>query len=98
MTQALWRHGYDLAIHQFVVAVQLLVGPSQKLGHLHPLLGQRGHTHRSTSPNTMSSEPRIAEMSASRWPRLRKSMAWRWAKPGARILHLYGLFVPSATR
>src|SRR3954463_1934963 len=54
--------------------------------------------HRSTSPNTMSSEPRMAETSASMWPRQRKSIACRCAKPGARTLHLYGLLVPSATR
>src|SRR6188474_605370 len=54
--------------------------------------------HRSTSPNTMSIEPRMAETSASMWPRVRKSIACRCAKPGARILHLYGLLVPSATR
>src|SRR6185312_3907724 len=54
--------------------------------------------HRSTSPNTMSMEPRMAETSASMWPRVRKSMAWRCAKPGALILHLYGLLLPSATR
>src|SRR5882757_2250421 len=47
-----------------------------------------GWHQRSTSPNTMSSEPRIAETSASRWPRQMKSIACRWAKPGARILHL----------
>ena len=29
------------------------------------------------SPNTMSSEPRIAETSASMWPRVRKSIAER---------------------
>src|SRR5262249_24255474 len=52
-------------------------------------IGEAAHGHqRSTSPNTMSSEPRIAVTSASMWPRQRKSMAWRWAKPGARILHL----------
>ena len=45
-----------------------------------------------------SSEPRMAETSASMWPRQRKSIACRWAKPGARILHLYGLLVPSETR
>jgi hypothetical protein len=43
---------------------------------------------RSISPNTMSSEPRIAETSASICPRLRKSIACRWANDGARILHL----------
>ena len=46
----------------------------------------RPDVHRSTSPNTMSSEPRMADTSASMWPRHMKSMAWRWAKPGARIL------------
>src|SRR5439155_7064718 len=54
--------------------------------------------HRSTSPNTMSSEPKMAETSASRWPRQMKSIACRCAKPGARILHLYGLLEPSETR
>src|SRR5262249_32898135 len=44
--------------------------------------------HRSTSPNTISSEPRMADTSASMWPLQMKSMAWRCAKPGARILHL----------
>src|SRR5207253_5968439 len=52
-------------------------------------IGEATHGHqRSTSPNTMSSEPRIAEMSASMYPRQRQSIACRWAKPGARILHL----------
>src|SRR5262245_19664933 len=54
--------------------------------------------HRSTSPNTISIEPRMADTSASMWPRVRKSIACKCAKPGARILHLYGLLVPSATR
>src|SRR6187200_2499670 len=48
----------------------------------------RAHAHRSISPNTMSSEPRIAETSASMWPRVRKSIAERRANDGARILHL----------
>jgi hypothetical protein len=43
--------------------------------------------YRSTSPNTMSSEPRMAETSASMWPRVIQSMPARCAKPGARILH-----------
>src|SRR3984885_8257428 len=43
------------------------------------LFGEAADGHRSTSPNTTSSEPRIAEMSASMWPRERKSMAWRCA-------------------
>jgi hypothetical protein len=51
--------------------------------------GNRGASdQRSISPNTMSSEPMIAETSASICPRLRKSIAWRWANEGARILHL----------
>src|SRR5512136_305677 len=49
---------------------------------------QAANTHRSTSPNTISIDPRIAETSASMWPRQRKSIACRCAKPGARILHL----------
>src|SRR5690242_5201191 len=69
-----------------------------KLLRLHFRRGEAAHAHRSTSPNTISMEPRMAETSASMWPRVRKSMALRWAKPGARILHLYGLLVPSATR
>src|SRR6516162_2412496 len=44
--------------------------------------------HRSISPNTISSEPIIAETSASMCPRLKKSIACRWANEGARILHL----------
>src|SRR5438876_10554109 len=44
--------------------------------------------HRSTSPNTISSEPRMAETSASKWSLQMKSIACRCAKPGARILHL----------
>src|SRR5262249_24498951 len=51
-------------------------------------LDGRHRRHRSTSPNTMSSEPRMAEMSASRCPLQMKSIACRCAKPGARILHL----------
>jgi len=41
---------------------------------------------RSTSPNTTSSEPRIAATSASMWPSHMESMACRCAKPGALIL------------
>ena len=54
--------------------------------------------YRSISPNTMSNEPMIAETSASKWPRLRKSIACRCANEGARILHLYGWLEPSETR
>jgi hypothetical protein len=53
--------------------------------------------HRSTSPNTMSSEPRMADTStpAVAYWRQMKSMACKCAKPGARILQRYGLLVPS---
>ena len=44
--------------------------------------------HRSISPNTMSSEPMIAATSPSMCPRVRKSIACKCAKDGARILHL----------
>src|ERR1700742_1705419 len=79
---------------------------SRSLPQVSPFKGSRGaikldrrlRHHRSTSPNTMSSEPRMAETSASRWPLQMKSIACRCAKPGARILHLYGLLLPSATR
>src|SRR5439155_7597665 len=55
------------------------------------LLGETADGHqRSTSPNTMSSEPSTADTSASMWPRHMKSIACRWANPGARILHLEG--------
>src|SRR5690606_8988735 len=47
------------------------------------LFGQTTNAHRSTSPNTMSSEPRMAETSASMWPRFIQSIACRWRKPGA---------------
>ena len=55
-------------------------------------------TQRSISPKTMSRLPRMAETSASRWPRFIQSMAARCGKPGARILQRCGLLVPSATR
>ena len=45
-------------------------------------------SQRSISPNTMSSELMIAVMSASMCPRLKKSIACKWANEGARILHL----------
>ena len=38
-----------------------------------------GSHQRSTSPNTMSSEPRTADTSASWWPLHRKSIDWRCA-------------------
>jgi len=42
--------------------------------------------YRSTSPNTMSSVPMMATMSARKWSLPMKSMAARCAKPGALIL------------
>src|SRR5690606_41598863 len=54
--------------------------------------------HRSTSPNTMSSEPRMAESSASMWPRFIQSMACSERQHWAEILQRYGLLVPSETR
>src|SRR5690606_1599085 len=66
---------------------------------LNRLASQATRNHqRSTAPNAISSEPRIAETSASIWPRHRKSMADKCAKPGARILQRYGLLEPSLTR
>jgi hypothetical protein len=64
----------------------------ERLGHVLVLKliikAAGGNAHRSISPNTMSSEPMIAETSASMCPRLKKSIACRWANEGARILHL----------
>ena len=54
--------------------------------------------HRSTSPKTISSQPKIALTSASIDLRQRKSIAARCAKAGALILQRYGLLVPSETR
>src|SRR5262245_27006845 len=84
---ALGCHHQDLAIDQLVAPLRLSFRPSEELRYLHALLGQ-GNRHRSTSPNTISSEPSTAETSASMWPLQRKSIACRCAKPGARILHL----------
>jgi len=53
---------------------------------LNRLVCKASHAHqRSTSPNTISIDPRIAVTSASMWPRQSQSMALRWAKPGARM-------------
>src|SRR5262249_27006368 len=73
-----------------------IVGRKDKTRGL--LFGQSAHAHRSTSPKTISIEPSTAETSASMWPRQRKSIACKCAKPGERILHLYGLLLPSATK
>src|SRR3546814_439750 len=49
------------------------LGPRQVRGREGEALGLRrrvaGGLHRSTSPNTMSMEPRMATLSASMWPR-----------------------------
>ena len=50
------------------------------------MFGETAYAHRSISPKTTSSDPMIAETSASIWPLFMKSIAARWAKPGARIL------------
>src|SRR6202035_541676 len=81
-------HRNDLAIDELIAVIRLSFGPYEELVDIHPNVGDNRHVHRSTSPNTMSIEPRMADTSASRWPRQRKSIAWRCAKPGARILHL----------
>ena len=52
----------------------------------------------SISPNTTSSDPMIAQTSASMCRLAITSVACRKAKPVERILQRYGLLVPSATR
>ena len=52
----------------------------------------------SISPNTTSSDPMIAQMSASMCRFAITSIACRCANPVARILQRYGRLVPSATR
>lgn len=42
----------------------------------------------STSPNTKSIVPMIATASGKKWCLIIKSAPAKWAKPGARILHL----------
>src|SRR5690606_12446335 len=92
------RRAADVGHHHVVgepaaIGVEVLGVVGVELG-----LGDVDDAHRSISPNTMSSEPRMAATSASMWPRFIQSMACRCGKPGARILHRYGLLVPSATR
>src|SRR6185437_4741159 len=78
---------------------RLIFGRESEAGGLNGLIGETANRHqRSTSPKTISSEPRIADTSASMWPRVMKSIALRWAKPGALILQRYGRLVPSETR
>src|SRR5690606_22432101 len=73
------------------ILLQLFLRPGEivlaegEVLRLHAGRGKAAHAHRSTSPNTISIEPRMADTSASMWPLVRKSIALRWAKPGARI-------------
>ena len=89
-TEPLWqpRTLHLMPSNRFRVAGTVLRGASLRAKQYHCQRGcyPKQCLHRSTSPNTMSSEPRIADTSASMWPRLRKSIACRCAKPGARIL------------
>src|SRR6266436_5620564 len=77
--------------------LEVLLGEIEARGLLE-LGGIGRRAHRSISPNTMSIEPMIATTSASIWPRVMKSVAWRKAKPGDLILQRYGRLVPSETR
>ena len=62
------------------------------LGLERAVVGEATDGHqRSTSPNTMSSEPRIAETSASMWPLQRKSIACEVREAGRADLALVGL-------
>ena len=69
------NHGPPRLVHRWLNQDDSLRGKQKK-----------GTNHRSTSPNTMSSALRIAVVSASMWPRIMKSIAWRWEKPVGRIL------------
>ena len=83
--------------HRFSSLVSWLDGRPRMAGRFESPEGGRRH-HRSTSPKTISIEPKIALTSASIDLRQRKSIAARCAKPGALILQRYGLLVPSETR
>ena len=63
-----------------------------------PLPKSSAMRYRSTSPNTRSSEPMIATVSASMCRRAITSIACRKANPVGRILQRYGRLLPSATR
>ena len=70
-----------------VAADTLVVAGKGEAGGLEGIFCEAADGHqRSTSPKTMSREPRMAETSASMWPLHRKSIACRCAKPGARSL------------
>src|SRR5581483_353294 len=89
--QARARRGRDRACEGEAVLEQRgnarLLGECARRNSAERERDDEAHDHRSTSPNTISSEPRIADTSASMWPRHMKSIACRCAKPGARILH-----------
>ena len=51
-----------------------------------PFAGKLHVAHRSTSPNTTSIAHSTAVVSASMWPFIMKSIAWRWLNPVGRIL------------
>ncbi len=71
----------ELTIHvgdaDFIIIVPRYDAGIPMVGEARELLRQTDDVplHRSISPNTMSSEPRIAVASASMWPLLMKSMA-----------------------
>ena len=54
--------------------------------------------HRSTSPTTKKTEPRMAIMSAISWSFSRYGMAWTLENDGVRIFMRHGVFCPSLTR
>src|SRR5258708_39771845 len=53
-------------------------------------VAQLQRAHRSTSPRTKSSDPRIATVSATRWPTVSRGLAALRLKPGARTLSPQG--------
>ena len=71
----------------FRVFLDLRLRPTQILRRegegLGLLIGEAADAHRSISPNTMSIEPRMADTSASIWPRQRKSMACKMRRSSA---------------
>src|SRR5205814_9874611 len=63
-------------------------------GDRHPLEYARAN-HRSTSPITISTLPRITMTSATVWPRQRSSSTVRLMKLGVRTRYRYGFGPPS---
>ena len=64
-----------------VIRASLSASKAKALGSLCSVMA-----YLSISPNTMSSDPTIATASASMCRLAMVSVAWRWAKPVARIL------------